>query len=268
MPAFWKWARKAAEMPAEDIGPLFELCWRASPDSQKIGAALLSENPDTIRQYLSFLLRKDRISDVAEVASRLVLDGAPDTDRPLLLHVVNRLAESGNGAGASTLWRLLIDRRWVVADSGAPNNGEFAREPLPVTFDWMLPEYPGLHSWPGASGLETEFAGNQPEDCVIAEQTIALAPGDYTMTYSYHTSEIPPGTGIRWEVLTPGPDKILARSGDLSSLTPERSTLTFTVPSGASLLRLRLAYRRALGTPRISGMLLISSIQIQSHLSK
>ena len=25
MPAFWTWARKAADMPAEDIGPLFEL---------------------------------------------------------------------------------------------------------------------------------------------------------------------------------------------------------------------------------------------------
>jgi tetratricopeptide (TPR) repeat protein len=32
LPAFWMWVRKAAEMPADDIGSLFELCWRVSPD--------------------------------------------------------------------------------------------------------------------------------------------------------------------------------------------------------------------------------------------
>jgi len=37
---------------------------------------------------------------------------------------------------------LLIEQHWVEADSTVPNNAEFAREPLPVTFDWSLPEYP------------------------------------------------------------------------------------------------------------------------------
>src|SRR5271157_4111995 len=32
MPAFWAWAKSAAEMPPVYLGPLFELCWRASPD--------------------------------------------------------------------------------------------------------------------------------------------------------------------------------------------------------------------------------------------
>jgi hypothetical protein len=267
MPAFWEWARRAAEMPAYDIGPLFELCWRASPDAEKISQALLNNNPDLIRQYLGFLLSKDQLSTAASVAAHLLRAGAPETDRQQLLITVNRLTEAGDGTAASSLWRLMTDQHWVVADTGVPNNGDFLREPVPVSFDWLLPEYAGLHSWPGSSGLETEFTGNEPEDCVIAEQTVFLTPGDYTMTYSYHTTDIPPGTGIRWQVVAPT-NQVLAATDDLSSDAPARSTLQFTVPPGASLLRLRLGYRRELGTPRISGMLLILSIQIQPHPQK
>ena len=62
-----------------------------------------------------------------------------------------------------------------VADLTVPNNGAFLREPLPVSFDWALPEYQGLHSWPGASGLETEFSGSEPDGCTIAEQIVVLS---------------------------------------------------------------------------------------------
>jgi hypothetical protein len=265
MPAFWAWARSAAEMPADDIGPLFELCWRVSPDPEKIAGAILNEKPELIRQYLGFLLAKDQLRAVAIVAPRLVRSGEPDTDRPLLFSVVNRLVAANDAAAANALWHLLIEQHWVVADATVPNNADFVREPLPVSFDWTLPEYPGLHSWPGSSGLETEFTGSQPEDCTVAEQAVALTPGNYTMAYTYHTSDIPPGTGIRWQIIDAKSNTVLADSPDLSSDTLNHSALAFSVPPGASLLRLRLAYRRALGTPRISGMLVVLSTQIQAH---
>ena len=154
MPEFWKWARSAASMPSDDIGSLFEICWRISPDPTKITAALLNEKPEMIRQYIGFLLSKDQPAEVATIAPMLVRVGDPETDRPVLFSVVNRLS-AGNEAGPSTaLWRLLMDKHWVVADTSVPNNGQFQREPAPVNFDWSLPEYQGLHSWPGASGLE------------------------------------------------------------------------------------------------------------------
>jgi hypothetical protein len=265
MPAFWAWARSAAEMPADDVGPLFELCWRVSPDPEKIAGAILNEKPELIRQYLGFLLAKDQLRAVAIVAPRLVRSGEPDTDRPLLFSVVNRLVAANDAAAANALWHLLIEQHWVVADATVPNNADFVREPLPVSFDWALPENPGLHSWPGSSGLETEFTGSQPEDCTVAEQTVALTPGNYTMAYTYHTSDIPPGTGIRWQIIDAKSNTVLADSPDLSSDTLNHSALAFSVPPGASLLRLRLAYRRALGTPRISGMLVVLSTQIQAH---
>jgi hypothetical protein len=85
------------------------------------------------------------------------------------------------------------------------------------------------------------------------------------MAYAYRTTDIPEGTGIRWQIIDAKSNTILADSPDLSSEEMKHSTLAFTVPAGASLLRLRLVYRRALGTPRISGMLVILSTEIQTH---
>jgi hypothetical protein len=180
---------------------------------------------------------------------------------------VNRLVAVNDAAAASALWHLLMEQHWVVADTSVPNNADFERDPLSVSFDWSLPEYPGLHSWPGTSGLETEFTGSQPEDCTVAEQTVALAPGNYTMTYSYRTTDIPPATGIRWQIFDAKLNTVLAESTDLSSNAITHSTMEFSVPPGAPLLRLRLAYRRTLGTPRISGLLVVLSTGIQAHPS-
>jgi tetratricopeptide (TPR) repeat protein len=264
MPAFWAWARRSAEMPSGDMGPLFDLCWRVSPDPDQIAAAVLSENPEPIRQYLIFLLAKDQPHAVALVAQRLARFGAPETDRNLLFSAVDQLIAHDDAASATGLWHLLIDRHWVIAETSAPNNPEFAREPLPVSFDWTLPEYPGLHSWPGPSGLETEFTGSQPEDCIVTEQAISLTPGDYSLVYSYRTTDIPPDTGIHWQIVDAKSNTVLAASPDLSSDAVKQTAVAFSVPSGASLLRLRLAYRRALGTPRISGALVVLSTHIQA----
>jgi len=263
MPAFWAWARSAAAMPSDEIGPLFELCWRVSPDPKPISAAILNDKPEMIRQYIDFLLAKDQLPAVASVASRLVRSGDPETDRPLLFSVVNRLVAGADADSSSGLWHLLIAQHWVVADSISPNNPEFSREPLPVSFDWTLPEYQGLHSWPGPSGLEAEFTGRQPEECTVAEQVLVLAPGTYTFSYSYRTTDIPPDTGLRWQINDAKTGTNLAVSPDLSSNDPQQSSLAFSVPAGTSLLRLRLAYRRALGTPRISGTLVVRSAKIQ-----
>ncbi|HEV2485822.1 MAG TPA: hypothetical protein VGT08_09845 [Terracidiphilus sp.] len=264
MPAFWAWARNAADMPADDIGSLFELCWRASPDPSTITAGILNEKPELIRQYIGFLLAKDQPDAIANVAPHLVRVGDLETDRPLMFTVVNRLVATNDASAASSLWHLLIEQHWVVADLSEPNNARFQREPLPVSFDWSLPEYQGLHSWPGSSGLETEFTGSQPEDCTIAEQAVVLQPGNYTMAYAYRTSGIPPATGIRWQLIDGKSNVVLAESPDLSSDDLKHVALSFSVPPGASLLRLRLTYRRTLGTPRISGMLDVESAQIQT----
>jgi len=163
------------------------------------------------------------------------------------------------------LWHSLIVRNWVIADEGVPNNSHFLREPIPVSFDWSFPEYDGLHSWPGPSGLETEFTGSEPEDCTVAEQVVTLAPGDYTMTYTYHSADIPPDAGLHWRIVDASSNSIIATSPDLSSDSETHSTLSFTVPPASSLLWLRLDYQRALGTTRIAGTSMVISTQIKAN---
>jgi hypothetical protein len=264
MPAFWSWARSAAEMPAGDISPLFELCERVSSDPATITTAILNGKPELIRQYLGFLIAKDRLPAMAGIAQQLVRSGSKESDRALLFAVVNRLVAANDATSAAAVWQLLIGQHWVVGDDTMPNNADFARAPLPVSFDWSLSEYPGLHSWPGPSGLETEFNGSQPEDCTIAEQGVPLTPGSYTLAYTYRTSDIPPATGIRWQIIDAKSNAVLAESSDLSSDTLQHSSFVFSVPPDAPLIRLRLAYRRALGTTRISGMLMVVSTQIKT----
>lgn len=262
MSGFWTWARGAAEMPSDDIGGLFQLCWRVSPDPVVIAQNILNNNPQVLRQYLVFLVGKDQPQAVAGIASRLLSNSSPATDRPLLFSVVNWLVAGGDSTAASAVWNQMVQQKWAFADKTMPNNASFTREPQPVSFDWSLPSYPGLHSWPGPNGLETEFTGEEPESCTIAEQALVLTPGNYTMEYSYRTTDIPPDTGIHWQILDAKSGAVLAESPTLSSRALQQETLSFSVGPQSSLLRLRLAYQRTLGTVRISGTLVIPSTRI------
>jgi tetratricopeptide (TPR) repeat protein len=261
--AFWEWAGKAARIPADNSGALFDLCWRESANPDTISKAILNDNPKLIRQYIEFLLAKDQLPAAAGVAERLLRDGDARSDTAQLLTIVNRLIAADDGASAQGLWHALADRRWIKEDATLVNNPQFARDPLPAGFDWSLPSYDGLNSWIGAAGLETEFTGRQPEACVVAEQFVVLAPGNYSLESSYHTSEIAAGSGLNWQVVDAASGKPLAESADLSSDALRAATLTFAVPQNASLLSIRLIYQRPLGTVRISGGLVVENVQIR-----
>jgi hypothetical protein len=271
-PSFWMWARKATEMPVVnavygDVGALFELCWRVTPDEKTIEENIVVDNPSVIRQYVEFLLSKDQARAAVHPALRLVHLGSPDTDRELLLILTDRVITANDAPGANALWLELVRQHWIVADSSIPNNPEFARDPLPVKFDWNLSTYNGLHSWPGPSGLVTEFSGDEPESCTIAEEVILLPPGNYKLESSYHSRNIAANTGIRWEIADIESDTALVSSPFLSSDAPAKFTLPFSIGSDHHLLRLRLVYNRQLGTPRVSGTLVVPSIRIEASPS-
>jgi tetratricopeptide (TPR) repeat protein len=264
LPAFWTWARRAAEMPVDDIGALFGLCWRANPDPSTIEANIINHDPSVIRQYVDFLMSKDQPQAAVHVAVRLISTGSQEVDRARLLQLTDRLIAANDAASADKLWHELIRQHWIVADSSFPNNPEFARDPLPVRFDWHLSADNGLHSWPGPSGLMTEFTGDEPENSLITEETISLQPGGYVLEASYRTRDIAADTGIQWEVAEMESDTAIASSPFLSSNKQAIFTLPFLVKPNHGLLRLRLVYRRQTGTPRVSGMLAVKSIRIET----
>lgn len=262
MPAFWHWARMAADIPSDQTEPLFELCWRASTDPNEISRNILNNNPELIGQYLSFLLEKNQLLPAADIAHRLIGFGDPTTDNPLEFSVINRLISAGDGSAAKALWSALIEKHWVIADETTPNNPNFARDPLPVGFDWALTSNSGMRSWLDAQGLETEFSGLQPEECKIAEQDLVLSPGKYVMEYAYRTVGIVPETGLKWQIVAPDSETPIAESLDLSSESLDEAKLAFTVSPSTPVMILRLHYRRELGTPRVAGTLTIHSVQI------
>lgn len=264
-PAFWMWARKAAEMPAENIGALFQLCWMVSPDPDTISAALLNDDPQIVRQYLSFLVGKGQYHAAAPVALRLIRDGSKTSDSILLLTVVNRLVAANEAPGAIAVWQQLVREKWAVADATVPNNASFARDPLPVSFDWTVPSNAGVYSWTGHSGLQAEFTGKEPENCTVVEQTIALTPGNYMLDYSYRTTDIAPGTGIHWQIVDPRTGNVVATSADMGGNDLQHASTPFTVGPDMPLLRLRLNYTRALGTTRIAGTLTVPTAQIHAQ---
>ena len=99
---------------------------------------------------------------------------------------------------------------------------------------------------------------------MIAEQAVPLTPGSYRLTYAYRTTDIAPDNGIRWQIIDAKSGAVIAESSDLSSDLLQHSSLAFSVPADAPLVRLRLAYRRALGTTRVSGTLVVVSTQIKA----
>jgi tetratricopeptide (TPR) repeat protein len=267
MTEFWAWARRAAEIPSDSTGSLFDLCWRASPDGSEITRRIVNNNPKLLRDYLDFLLTKDQPSSLAEIAIRLIQHGDPNEDAPRIYSAINRLIDDNDGESAKAIWTALIASHWEVAETGWPNNPKFDREPLPVGFDWTFPASSGIQSVPGPSGLETEFSGLEPEQCTIAEQAIVLSPGNYKMEYTYRAQGIAPETGLHWQIIAGTSGIALADSSDLSSETLTRAQMVFSVPRGISLVHLRLAYQRVLGTVPIAGELVVSSVQIHASSS-
>ncbi|HWA96684.1 MAG TPA: hypothetical protein VG844_18955 [Terracidiphilus sp.] len=265
IPAFWTWAHKAAEMPSDDIRGLFQIAWNVDPDPSRIAAELVNDNPMVVRQYLAFLLEKNQNQAAIPIALRLIRVSSPSADRKLLLWTVDELVSADEVDGSSAIWNAMIQRKWVTADSTLPNNGAFARDPLPVSFDWKLSSFTGVHSWPGSRGLETEFSGDEPENCPIAEQTLVLKPGDYALNYSYQTTDIAPETGITWQLLDVKTGAVIAQSDSLSSNAMRQASLPFTIGSGTQLVKLHLNYKRALGTTRIAGKLRITSTHLEAH---
>ena len=265
LPAFWYWARSAAAVPSQDISPLFDLCWRVAPNAETVASILPEGNAETLRQFIDYLLARNQVHQAGLLAQQLVLVGDKAADRPRILAVIDHLVTGSDASTAIALWRTSIQQQWVAADLTAPNNPRFARQPVPVSLDWGIPDYAGLHSWPGSSGLETEFSGQEPEDAAIADQVVALTPGNYQVSYWYRTAGVAPDTGIRWQMLDEKSDAVLAESTDLSSNASVRAEFQVSVPEDVPFVRLRLNYHRALGTPRITGTLVIEWVRIEAQ---
>jgi hypothetical protein len=113
----------------------------------------------------------------------------------------------------------------------------------------------------GPAGLEVEFSGRQPEECTIAEQAILPVAGAGSVRYRYRTSGIGPASGLRWEVRQ-DTGAVMGASADLSSDAEREQSFRFAARE-PGIIRLRLAYKRAPGTRRFSGILALLSVRLE-----
>jgi tetratricopeptide (TPR) repeat protein len=261
---FWPAVRTALATSYDDITPLFDLCWAFAPDPGIVQERALPERTDVWRQYFDFLLSKDRLEAAESIAGRIVAQATRDTV-PSLLGYCDRLLEQNRGPRAVETWNSLVAKHLLDYPELAPSrglsltNGGFAKELLSHAFDWRVSQTDGVFFRQDDSppGLWFEFSGNEPEQCELLSQYVPVEPGrPYRLVVSYSTEGLEGDTGIDWRVVDVQSKADLLRGGGhvmASERTEKAETYNFQTPADARLIKLVLAYNRALGTVRIKG---------------
>jgi hypothetical protein len=84
----------------------------------------------------------------------------------------------------------------------------------------------------------------------------------YQLRFWYRTSGIEPETGLGWRITDLHGASGIAQGKSLASESEKEDGLAFTTPAGSGLVRLTLTYRRALGTTRIEGFLVLRKLRL------
>ncbi len=261
-PRFWEWARSAAEMIYGDGFALFRLCERM--DSGDLIHRLDIRRPEVRSSYVQYLLQEGRLEAIMPGLRRLIEAGR-EADTPLLEAACDRLLAAGRAEDALAMWNALaaahrIPFHPLTSDVGdIVTNGRFATPPSSSGFDWRLAPVDGISAAreEQSGGLRLTFSGEQPENCELLAQFLRVRENqEYDLAFRYRTAEIPPAAGLAWRVLD-GNGNELAVSGSLSAEDEREDHVRFHTPGGSRLARLTLAYRRAPGTTRITGYILL-----------
>jgi hypothetical protein len=246
---FWKWARDAVPMLYGDPVPLFRLCWRVSDDGAFIERQLDMHRKDTLTGYLWFLISEGHVDGLESAAARV------DDVRAVRAACDLLLAHKQVDAGMR-VWNLLCESKRLPYRPLDPSrgvsitNGDFAERPAPDGFDWRYGRMEGISFGEQARALRIDFSGRQPEACdVLTQLAPVLGSRDYELRVREKSERIGAGSGLEWKVLD-------AATGEALGGT------RFRTPAGMRLVKIVLAYRRALGTTRIDGRLWLNNVEL------
>jgi len=263
---FWPAVRAALATSYDDVGPLFDLCWDFAPEPRIILDRAVPNRPDVMRQYFDFLLAKNRLDAAETLANQIMRDAGPDTV-PSLLSYCDRLLEKNDSPRAVDAWNALAAKRLLeypavaVAQGRSLTDGAFEKPFLARGFDWRAPAVDGVFAQHGGAfrGLRFDFSGKQPESCELLAEFVPVGPAQpYQLVVRYATDGLDGDTGIKWRVMDvrTGADLLLGAGHVIASARQEKSEpYKFFTPAETHLVKLVLAYERALGTVRIEGSL-------------
>ena len=270
---FWPAVRAALVTSYDDVGPLFDLCWNFAPEPRIILDRAVPNRPDVLRQYFDFLRAKNRLDAADAVANQLMRYAGPDTVQSLLSYC-DRLLEKNDSSRAVEVWNGLAAKRLLeypalaVAQGRSLTNGAFEKAFLASGFDWRVPPVAGVFVQNGGAsfGLRFDFSGKQPESCeLLAEFVPVEALQPYQFVVRYATDGLEGDTGIKWRVMDvrTGADLLLGAGHVVASARKETAEpYKFSTPAEARLVKIVLAYERALGTVRIEGSLSLRNVAL------
>ena len=200
---------------------------------------------------LDFLIGENRLDDAQQVAARLSNDHAND---PRLIGLADRQLRAGHADHALQLWDIASGFPPLDPVSGRIlTNGDLARAPQNVGFDWhLIPNEGVIHRWRPSELLIT-LSGTQSEACVLLEQTVDLADRALRLRFDY----LAPGiSGLHWAL----------DNSEGPALAPSEDWVggVFYVPRTRGLSRLRLFYRRQTGTTRAEGRFEIRNLRLEA----
>jgi hypothetical protein len=175
---------------------------------------------------------------------------------PHLIDLADRQLRAGHAASAIALWNVASGFPPIEPSAGRIlTNGDLARAPLNLGFDWRLGQTEGTtQSWRPAE-LAFTLSGSQPESCVLLEQTICLVPLHLRLRYDYRTDHFSPA-GLHWSL-----DNI---EGPMIEPSSEWREGTFEVPRHRGLRELKLSYRREPGTTRAEGRIELRNLRLEA----
>lgn len=267
---FWPWARAALLMGYGDLAPVFRLCWNMSQDAGVILARAVPDRRAALNAYVLFLMQEGRLA-ASEPAAVKLAGLATGADHQILMAWCNWQIDKGSPAAALEVWNTLCGRHLLpyapLDRERAPlTDGDFAAAQVRAGFAWRMPQVAGITTGINQSPryLWVAFGGDQPEACVPLLQIVPVTPAArYVLRTEYHTSELPPESGLRWSAIDPrtGAD-LSAASPWLSSAGWTRAEVPFTAPA-AGLVQLTLICRRIAGAKRIEGSLELRRLSLE-----
>ncbi len=260
-PEFWRAVTEAIRTASiEDVDGVFRLAWEMDPNQE----TLLSHIKPTranLDGYLGFLLSTRKMEAAATVARRCA-EVSDEQDKKLLLSFCERALFTDSESSVA-VWNVLVARKLIPYEPLNPRAGAFLTNktflvyPTPGGFDWATPSVDGVYvsQLTDGQGASVHLTGTQPEDCVILQQFIPLAPGRrFRFSYEYSSPEDEKISGLQWEVSNA--DGMIATSPELvTTAGAKNGQLDFSADGGWAKLILR--YKRTAGHVRAEGTVAI-----------
>jgi hypothetical protein len=259
-----------------DPGPVFELAWNELADEVEMSASRKIERMIPARsekplQYLQFLVRTKRTEAAMDAWPKaLAAYQAADSEHAsAMIDFADYLVANERISDAVSVWNQLVERGILPAEPLTPSAGKSIADPdfqfpaLGKAFGWRVAEVPGVFTSKPAGSLRIEISGDEPEMFgilgVVAPVRSRVA---YRLRWKMDSSALrsPHDPGFSFQIVQE-PGGQITQCGPSLSVSP--STCDFLSSAEAKSARISLRYARAQGTVRVSGVMQVSSVQLE-----